>query len=130
MQVSAAHYRMASHSSAPMREQEPHATETTQTTHNTQAAKTELKRATGETQASQPSEPTYTFRRTRTATIINTLKQRALSVLYDTSLDAQSRAVIRYALETNDPWLAELVRRAEKGEAIAESIEQLARDPA
>jgi hypothetical protein len=101
---------MASHSSAPTREQAPHATKTTQTTEGTQA-------------------PQAT-RTTRTATIINALKQRALSVLNDGSLDAQSRAVIRYGLETNDPWLAELVRRAEKGEAIADSIEQLAGDSA
>ena len=50
--------------------------------------------------------------------------------LHDTSIDPQSRAFIRYALETNDPWLMELVRRAEKGEAVADAIEQLARDSA
>ena len=48
----------------------------------------------------------------------------------DKSIDAQSRTVIRYALETNDPWLAELVRRAEKGEAVVDRIEQFARDSA
>jgi hypothetical protein len=37
--------------------------------------------------------------------------------LNDTSIDPQSRAIIRYALEINDPWLAELVRRAEAGES-------------
>jgi hypothetical protein len=37
-------------------------------------------------------------------------------VLNDRSIDPQSRAIIRYALETNDPWLAELVRRADAGE--------------
>lgn len=55
---------------------------------------------------------------TRTATIINALKHRAQAVLNDRSIDAQSRAIIRYALETNDPWLAQLVRRADAGEAI------------
>jgi hypothetical protein len=54
----------------------------------------------------------------RTNTIINALKRRAQSVLNDSSMDAQSRAIIRYALETNDPWLAELVRRADAGEAL------------
>ena len=56
---------------------------------------------------------------TRTATIINALKQRALSILNDESTDAQSRAILRYALETNDPWLARLVRQAEAGESLS-----------
>ena len=40
----------------------------------------------------------------------------------DTSIDAESRAIIRYALETHDPWLAKLVRRAEAQEAIADEL--------
>jgi hypothetical protein len=43
--------------------------------------------------------------------------------LNDTSIDPQSRAVIRYALETNDPWLAKLVRRADAGESNIEAID-------
>ena len=74
---------MASHSSANVREQAPHATQTT-----------------------------------RTSTTINALKRRAQAVLNDRSIDAESRTIIRYALEINDPWLAELVRRADAGEAI------------
>jgi hypothetical protein len=57
----------------------------------------------------------------RTNTIINALKRRAQAVLNDRSIDPQSRAIIRYALETNDPWLAELVRRADAGETIIDS---------
>ena len=53
-----------------------------------------------------------------TNTIINALKRRAQSVLNDQSIDPQSRAIIRYALETNDPWLADLVRRADEGETV------------
>lgn len=49
---------------------------------------------------------------------MNALKERAQSVLNDTSIDPQSRAIIRYALETNDPWLARLVRQADAGETI------------
>jgi hypothetical protein len=60
---------------------------------------------------------------TRTATIINALKQRARAVLNDRTIDPQSRAIIRYALETNDPWLAELVRRADANEAIVDAID-------
>ena len=60
---------------------------------------------------------------TRTATIINALKRRAQSVLNDTSIDPQSRAIIRYALEINDPWLAELVRRADAGETFVDTID-------
>ena len=60
---------------------------------------------------------------TRTNTIVNALKLRAQSVLNDKSIDPQSRAIIRYALEVNDPWLAELVRRADAGEAIVDTID-------
>ena len=59
---------------------------------------------------------------TRTNTIINALKRRAQAVLNDKSIDPQSRAIIRYALEVNDPWLAELVRRAEANETIVGAI--------
>jgi hypothetical protein len=46
------------------------------------------------------------------------LHRRAQSVLNDRSIDPQSRAIIRYALEINDPWLADLVRRADAGETL------------
>ncbi len=51
----------------------------------------------------------------------SSLKQRAQSVLNDRSIDPQSRAIIRYALEINDPWLADLVRRADAGETLIDS---------
>ena len=57
----------------------------------------------------------------RTNTIVNALKQRAQAVLNDRSIDPESRAIIRYALETHDPWLAKLVRRADEGESIIDS---------
>src|SRR5215208_6624896 len=57
----------------------------------------------------------------RTNTIINALKERAQEVLNDRTIDPQSRAIIRYALETNDPWLAKLVRRADEGETLFDS---------
>jgi hypothetical protein len=56
-----------------------------------------------------------------TNTIINALKQRAQAVVNDRSIDPHSRAIIRYALETNDPWLAELVRHADAGETVIDS---------
>ena len=65
---------------------------------------------------------------TRTNTILNALKRRAQSVLNDRSIDAQNRAIIRYALETNDPWLAELVRRADAGEHVVEDIQSIETD--
>ena len=68
-------------------------------------------------------ETPHVNRISRTNTIINALKQRALSVLNDRSIDAQSRAIIRYALEINDPWLARLVRRAEAGETVVEKLD-------
>src|SRR4029079_5955576 len=38
--------------------------------------------------------------------------------LNDPLIDAPSRAIIRYALETNDPLLPELVRRADAGDTL------------
>jgi len=39
----------------------------------------------------------------------------------DSSIDPQWRNIVRYALETNDPWLADLVRRADAGERIIDT---------
>ncbi|HJP92393.1 MAG TPA: hypothetical protein VJ875_10585 [Pyrinomonadaceae bacterium] len=79
---------MASHSSATVREDTPHANQTS-----------------------------------RTNTIVSALKRRAQAVSNDKSIDPQSRAIIRYALEINDPWLARLVRRADAGKAIVDTLD-------
>jgi hypothetical protein len=63
-------------------------------------------------------EKPHVTQSSRTNPIINALKRRAEHVLNDKTVDPQTRAIIRYALEINDPWLAKLVRRAEAGEAI------------
>ena len=70
-------------------------------------------------------ETPHVTRTSRTNTIVNALKQRAQAVLNDKSIDAQSRAIIRYALETHDPWLARLVRRAEVGEEVVDNMHRL-----
>ena len=62
----------------------------------------------------------HSTRTSRTNTIVNALKRRAQAVLSDKSIDPESRAIIRYALEINDPWLAELVRRADAGEPVVD----------
>jgi hypothetical protein len=56
----------------------------------------------------------------RVNTILNALKDRALATLNDESIDAESRAILRAAMERNDPWVAELVRRAEAEESIVD----------
>jgi len=48
---------------------------------------------------------------------MNALKQRAQAVLNDESLDDQSRAILRHALETHDPWLAKLVLREDASDS-------------
>ena len=73
--------------------------------------------------ATMREETPHGNRTTRTATIIDALRRRAESVLNDRSIDPQSRAVIRYAMETNDPWLAKLVRYADEGESNVGAIE-------
>lgn len=54
--------------------------------------------------------------------ISDVLRRRAESVIQDTSIDATSRAIIRYALEINDPMLSKLVQRLEDGEYIVDNI--------
>lgn len=54
---------------------------------------------------------------------MNALTRRAQAVLNDTSIDPQSRAIIRYAMEMNDPYLAELVRRADEGEPLFDTVD-------
>jgi hypothetical protein len=53
------------------------------------------------------------------------LRRRAQSLINDRSIEAESRALIRYGLETNDPFLAELVRRADAGESVAGTLDFL-----
>jgi hypothetical protein len=64
----------------------------------------------------------HSNRLSRTNTIMNALIRRAQAVLNDNSIDPQSRAIIRYAMERNDPWLARLVRRADLGDAVVDGI--------
>ena len=60
---------------------------------------------------------------TTTITISDELRRRAQAVIDDRATDPQWRSIIRYALETNDPWLPDLVPRAEAGEEIIDSID-------
>jgi hypothetical protein len=60
---------------------------------------------------------------TETTIISTALKRRAQSVINDTSIDPQWRAIIRYGLETSDPWLGDLVRRADAGEPIIDTAD-------
>ena len=80
---------MATDTSASMRAEAPHATETIQ------------------------------------ITISDALRRRAQSIIYDSSIDPQWCSIVRYALETNDPWLADLVRRADEGETVVDSAGHL-----
>ena len=49
--------------------------------------------------------------------------RRAESVINDNSIDPRTRAMIRYALETSDPWLAELLRRVDAGESLFDTVD-------
>ena len=60
-------------------------------------------------------------------TISDALRRRAQSVINDRRTDPQWRSIVRYALEINDPWLADIVRRADAGEKIIDSTRLLAR---
>ena len=76
--------------------------------------------------ASTREHTPHANRTTRTATIFNALKQKAESVLNDESIDPQTRAIIRHALEIHDPWLAKLIGRSNEHEPGANKVEALA----
>lgn len=87
---------MPNHSSAVEREETPHATNPNQNLNNTPGSN---------------------------RCIAVAYSRRAESVINDRSIDPQTRAVIRYALETSDPWLAELLRRVDAGENIVDTVD-------
>jgi hypothetical protein len=76
-----------------------------------------------DTSATMREETPHANRITRTKTILNALTRRAQARLDDPWLDPKSRAILRYALETHDPWLARLVRQADAGEIIADTFD-------
>ena len=58
-----------------------------------------------------------------TITISDAVKSQAQLIIDDTSINPDWRAVIRHYLETNDPWVAELLPRAEAGETVIDTID-------
>lgn len=65
----------------------------------------------------------HTPRTINSVTPINdVLRRRAESFVNDKSIDAESRAIIRYALEISDPILAELMQWADAGESIVDNL--------
>jgi hypothetical protein len=74
------------------------------------------------TSATALEEAPHITETTGTTRISDALRRRAQSVINDRSIDAESRALIRYGLEINDPILAELVRCADAGESILDAL--------
>ena len=58
-----------------------------------------------------------------TTTISDAVRRRAQAVINDRATDPQWRSIIRFGLESNDPWLPDLLRRADAGEKIVASID-------
>jgi hypothetical protein len=58
-------------------------------------------------------------------TVSDATKRRAESVINDRTIDPQWRTIIRFALELNDPFVAELVSRAEAREDIVNTFESM-----
>ena len=56
-------------------------------------------------------------------TTSDALRRRAHAVINDRRTDPQWRSLVRYALQINDPWLADIVRRAGAGEKIIDSTD-------
>ena len=51
-------------------------------------------------------------------TITDAVRRQAQSIINNTSIHPEWRAVIRNYLEADDPWVAELLPRAEAGETV------------
>ena len=77
--------------------------------------------------AEEREETTHVANSTETNTqngkLSTALKRRARSIINDRSIDAETRSIIRYGLEINDPSLAELVRRVDEGESLGETMD-------
>src|ERR1051325_6230568 len=65
----------------------------------------------------------HTINSTNNKTISDALRRRAQSVINNKSIDAETRAIIRYGLEINDPCLPELVRRVDAVENIIDNLD-------
>ena len=61
-----------------------------------------------------------TTRKQRTHKIDASLKRWARLLITNSSIPKQTRCLIQYALEINDPYLAQVVRRVEAGEMTIE----------
>ena len=60
--------------------------------------------------------------REETPHLNDSVRRRAQSLIDNKSIDAQSRAIIRYGLEIDDPWLPKLVHCVETGESIIDNL--------
>src|SRR5829696_5717561 len=60
--------------------------------------------------------------RDETPHLSDALKRRAQTIINNKSIDAQTRVIIRYGLEINDPWLGDLVRCVDAGESIIDNL--------
>src|SRR5215213_11152232 len=81
-----------------------------------------LKIMTLHSSATALDETSHDLETTKT-TISDALRRRAQTVIYDSAIDPQWRSIVRYALEINDPLLADLVRRADAGETIIDTTD-------
>jgi len=63
-----------------------------------------------------------TPREEKSHSIDASLKRRARLLTTNSSIPGQTRSLIRYALEINDPYLGQLVRRVEAGEATIDHV--------
>jgi hypothetical protein len=73
-------------------------------------------------------ETPHTTNSTSNKPISDAVKRRAQSLIKDRTIDASERGIIRYALEINDRCLPDLVRRADAGESIVDTLD-LSREP-
>ena len=58
-----------------------------------------------------------------TITITDDVRRQAQSIIDNAAIDPDWRALIRHYLETDNPWVAELLPRAEAGETVIETID-------
>ncbi len=67
-------------------------------------------------------EETHSTNAASGTTINDALKRHAQAIINDKSIDAHTRAMIRYGLEINDAALPDLIRCVDNGESLLDSM--------
>jgi hypothetical protein len=107
---------MAKHSSASPRTETPHSSKDN-TLNNPDSSKSN-----NPDNQHQSTNRRQMRKRSPRRPLSDDVKQRALAIINNMTIDASIRGAIRYVFEINDPCTPDLVRRVEAGEYILDNL--------